>query len=77
MNPLAHYLLRGAAKGRDPHPIFDSKYYLSQDPDATKTGLTPLEHYLRFGAKRGRTIHPLFDAEYYRNTYLAEVSRVG
>ena len=53
MNPLAHYLRQGALEGRDPNPLFDSDWYLQQNPDVAKAGVNPLAHYLRAGAGEG------------------------
>ena len=63
-NPLEHYLLNGASEGRDPHPLFDTAYYLSQGPVISE-GISPLAHYLLHGASEGRDPHPLFDTAYY------------
>ncbi len=65
MNPLVHYLLYGAYEGRDPHPAFDSSYYLEQGPDLAAARVNPLAHYLTHGAREGRNPHPLFDGSYY------------
>jgi glycosyltransferase involved in cell wall biosynthesis len=65
MSPLAHYLLFGAAEGRDPMPFFDSDWYLAQHPDVAAVGMNPLVHYLRFGAAEGRDPHPMFDTDWY------------
>jgi hypothetical protein len=61
VNPLEHYVRFGAAEGRDPHPLFDTAWYLAHNPDARIVGITPLEHYVRCGADRGGSPHPLFD----------------
>ena len=52
--PALHYLLFGAAAGRDPSPLFDGDWYLSQHPDARQAGDNPLVHYLRHDALEGR-----------------------
>jgi spore maturation protein CgeB/GT2 family glycosyltransferase len=64
-NPLEHYFSYGAAEGRDPHPLFDSDWYLKENPDVSQGGVNPLEHYCSFGAAEGRDPHPLFDSELY------------
>ena len=33
LTPLAHFVLRGAYEGRNPHPLFDGAYYLRRNPD--------------------------------------------
>lgn len=66
VSPLVHYLLRGAAEGVDPHPLFDTAFYAERNAaELAATGLTPLEHFVRLGAAEGRDPHPLFDVAYY------------
>ena len=65
MNPLRHYLQRGVLEGRDPNPLFDTDWYLQQNPDVAKAGVNPLAHYLRQGALEGRDPNPLFDTDWY------------
>ena len=60
--PALHYLLFGAAAGRDPSPLFDGEWYLSQNPDARQAGANPLVHYLRHGARVGTPPNPIFDS---------------
>ena len=74
MNPAVHYLRFGAAERRDPHPLFDTDWYLAQNPDVAEAGMNPAVHYLRFGATEGRDPNPLFDTDWYlaRNLDVAE-----
>ncbi len=66
MSPLAHYLLRGGAEGRSPHPLIHAGFYAARHGAALgATGLTPLEHFVRIGAAEGRDPHPLFSIEHY------------
>jgi glycosyltransferase involved in cell wall biosynthesis len=46
----------------DPHPLFDTRYYLDRYPDVAAAGTNPLAHYLKFP---GCNPHPLFDSAYY------------
>lgn len=73
--PLLHFLLRGAAERRQPHPLFDTAYYLETNPDVAATGLNPLLHYLRHGAAEDRKPNPLFDPRYYRAHRVAAAAR--
>ena len=75
MNPLEHFVRHGAAHGRDPHPLFDTSYYLRQYPDVVAAGVNPLAHFLEIGAAQGRSPHPLFHAFYY--PYLAYFKELG
>ena len=45
--------------------LFDSSYYLSQNPDVDRARLDPIWHYFIRGAYEGRNPHPLFDSAYY------------
>ncbi len=65
VNPLRHYLRRGAKERRDPNPYFDSDWYLHQYADVAEAGVNPLRHYLRRGAKEGRNPSPFFDTKLY------------
>ncbi len=66
-NPLWHFVLRGAFEGRNPHPLFDANFYLSQSP---KPGdINALCDYLQRGDAEGRRPHPLFDPGYYSRRY--------
>lgn len=59
-NPLMHYVLWGAAEGRQPTPGFDVTYYLEQlSPE--ERGNNALIHYLHSGRERGLRLSPLFD----------------
>ena len=69
IDPLDHYLERGAAAGYDPHPAFSTSWYLRRYPDVAGAGINPLVHYLRDGAFEGRDPHPLFDAGWYLARY--------
>ena len=63
VNPLWHYVVRGAFEGRNPHPLFDTSFYLSQCPRTPS--VNALCDYLQHGDAKGRRPHPLFDPEYY------------
>jgi len=64
MDPLQHYLVVGGFLQRDPHPLFASKYYISQCGSA-ETIVNPLLHYLRHGWRAALNPHPLFDTKWY------------
>jgi FkbM family methyltransferase len=63
--PVLDYLDRGGFQGRDPNPLFDSDWYLKQNPDAAAAGYNPLVHYIRHGAAERRNPHPCFDSSWY------------
>ena len=45
--------------------LFDSKYYLKENPDVAKAKANPILHYLKFGWKEGRNPSPLFNTNNY------------
>ncbi len=55
----------GAAAARDPHPLFDSDWYVARYPDVAGSGLNPLAHFLHIGGREGRDPNPLFDGAFY------------
>jgi hypothetical protein len=63
--PAHPYLTRGASEGLDPHPLFDTTFYLEQNPDVAAAGINPLAHFVVSGARGGRNPHPLFDTTFY------------
>ncbi len=65
LDPLAHYLGRGAAEARDPNPLFDTAFYLKANPTVTEAAINPLYHYLTAGARDGCNPNPLFDTLLY------------
>lgn len=65
INPLSDYLRRGVAAS-DPHPLFDTKFYLRQLPTGeTASSSSPLLDYVKRGWRQGRNPHPLFDVQFY------------
>ena len=65
LDPLTHYILYGAAEGRDPNRYFDSAWYVKHYPDVVTSGFPALLHYLKWGTAERRNPHPRFDATYY------------
>jgi glycosyltransferase involved in cell wall biosynthesis len=55
-DPVAHYLLHGGAKGRDPGPFFSSVKYLDHYKDVKEMNINPLLHYELHGRREGRNI---------------------
>ncbi|MCE8509980.1 hypothetical protein KBY29_21660 [Ruegeria pomeroyi] len=58
VDPALHYLLYGAAEGRDPGPHFSTTHYMRLYPDISKSDLNPLWHYLVAGWRERRAIRP-------------------
>ena len=55
----------GWAEERSPHPLFDTSWYLLQNPDVEEECVNPLEHFLQLGWREKRNPHPLFDISFY------------
>lgn len=55
IDPLIHYLALGASERRQPHPLFDTAYYISRHAAAASS---PLTHYLRQGVMQRHATHP-------------------
>jgi uncharacterized coiled-coil protein SlyX len=66
-NPLAHYLRSGY--DRDPHPLFNAKYYRSQNPRLSGFAMVLLAHYLRYWKTEAGDPHELFLTDWYLNRY--------
>ena len=60
---------RGLPHCHDPHPLFDTQWYLEQNPDVREAGTPPIVHFLAHGMAEGRDPHPLFDSGWYRSAY--------
>ncbi len=65
----AQAVAAAASAQQNPYALFDSDWYLAQNPDVRKAGVNPLEHYVRFGAAEGRDPNPLFDTNWYLTQY--------
>jgi hypothetical protein len=46
LSPVLHYLLHGAAEGKDPGPGFSTERYLAEHPDLDPATTNPLVHHL-------------------------------
>ena len=48
INPLVHYILKGARLGYEPHPFFSTKKFLQANPAVAESDLTPLANLLHY-----------------------------
>lgn len=64
---LRAFVRLGAAQVLQPHPLFDSHWYLDNNPDVAAIGVNPLFHYLTSGHREGRQPNPLFSDHWYRD----------
>lgn len=76
MDLLAHYTALGGHEGRDPNPLFSTRFYRERYADALAAGVHPLAHYIEIGVIAGFDPNPLFDTSYYLERY-PDVLEVG
>ncbi len=62
---FVHYLERGGGLRIDPHPLFDTAYYLGQLGEHTANCPHPLLHYLTLGQWLDLSPNPDFDPHWY------------
>lgn len=66
LDPLRHFVRRGAAEGLDPNPWFDTSWYSERNRRAATRGRNPLVHYLRHA---DRDPHPEFSTRAYLESF--------
>lgn len=59
-----HFDKFGWQMGLTPHPIFDTKFYLAENPDINAANINPLNHFLTRGIADGKSPHPLIDCDF-------------
>ena len=59
------YDATGWRQGLNPDALFDSNYYLAQNPDVRVAGVDPLKHYEAYGWREGRDPSLLFSTGKY------------
>jgi O-antigen biosynthesis protein len=64
VEPLGHYLRSGAREGRNPNPLFDTRYYAAL-AKLDAGSMNPLFHYLSEGEARGLTPSIRFEPTAY------------
>ena len=67
-----HYNKKGYLENLNPHPLFDTEYYLNKYPEALKSGLSPIEHFEKIGGPALYNPHPGFNSKEYKALYLPE-----
>ena len=63
------FLQDGTKHRLQPHPLFDSDWYLKTNPDVADAHFNPLEHYLYFGSAEARDPNRFFNSAWYRDVY--------
>lgn len=64
-NPLLDYLTTENCYHVNPHPLFDTEYYLWAHPGFKDEGIVPLTYFLSHGHERTEKPHILFDNNFY------------
>ncbi len=65
----ADYHVSGWQKGLNPDAFFDTKYYLSHNPDVAAAHVDPLKHFEQFGWHEGRNPSAQFSTSKYLAAY--------
>jgi len=63
--PELHFLRYGMYELRNPHPLFDTRFYINQIPSFFDLNTDPVTHFQTIGGKRGLNPHPLFEVNFY------------
>ena len=66
----------GIREGRSPNAFFNTRWYLAEYPDVSRSGKNPVRHYLKYGAAEGRDPSELFSTNAYLKTY-QDVAQTG
>jgi glycosyltransferase involved in cell wall biosynthesis len=62
---LSHYEEIGQHEGANPHPLFDTRWYLARNPPVHASGCNPLMHFIEHAVAEGLDPNPYFDTEFY------------
>ncbi len=68
-NPIEHYLDQGWKSGLNPHPCFDTAFYLEDNVDVQTLNLHPFLHFIMFGYKEHRSTKKGFELSRYRSLH--------
>ncbi len=74
-DPVQHYVMFGAAEGRNPGPKFSLSWYIGECPAAAAPGTNPILHFLHVGRGMGLSPTPLDEGQAF-DSFLA-ASRAG
>jgi glycosyltransferase involved in cell wall biosynthesis len=62
---LVHYQEVGQHIGANPHPLLDTRWYLSRYPEVRAEESNPLVHFIEHSVEERQDPNPYFDTEYY------------
>jgi len=77
LDPLEHYIERGANEGRRASEWFDTAYYQETYPDVVASAMNPLRHFCEFGWKELRNPSLGFDTAWYWVVHMARDGNQG
>jgi O-antigen biosynthesis protein len=69
IDPLAHCLSQSASNFSNPNALFNSKYYLAQNPAILNLEINLLSHFVLEGIANNRSPHSLIDINFYTKAY--------
>ncbi|UHC15234.1 glycosyltransferase [Methylobacterium currus] len=64
-DPISHYIAFSKTGMFDPHPLFDSSYYIEQYPECLSSSKSVVEYFAEIGLQASHNPNPFFDAEFY------------
>jgi len=62
---ITHYLKSGWKNLYNPHPLFDTEYYIQMNEDIKEANINPLVHFINHGFKEFRNPSPFFSIKKY------------
>jgi hypothetical protein len=62
VDPLIHYVEKGASERRNPSASFDTDWYVTTYPNVLHSSINPLVHFVTFGSIEGRLPKPPADS---------------
>ncbi|WP_162561104.1 glycosyltransferase [Methylobacterium terrae] len=68
-DPVSHYIALSKTGMFDPHPLFDSSYYIDKYPECLSSSKSVIEYFAEVGLNLDHNPNPFFDAEYYKRQY--------
>lgn len=71
-----HFLKFGRRDRLNPHPLFDTGFYIEKYKEEMQPGENPLLHFMEKGRSGTFSPHPLFDSVFYSRMY-PEVTAAG
>lgn len=67
----------GTVNVNDGNPLFDTLFYMRNNPDVFESGGSALDHYKAFGWHEARDPNPYFNTELYLSAHRPEIAKSG